>query len=327
MLLEVRDLKTQFFTQDGVVHAVNGISYFLNEGETLGIVGESGCGKSVGVLSIMRLIPMPPGKIVGGQVLFQGRDLMTISDDEMRSVRGNKIAMIFQDPMTSLNPVLTIGRQVSEALELHLGMSKSEARRRTCELLEMVGIPLAAERIDDYPHQFSGGMRQRVMIAMGLSCNPQLLIADEPTTALDVTIQAQIVDLVKKLRDEIGMAIIWITHDLGVVAGLADRVAVMYAGFIVEEADVKSLYGDPRHPYTLGLLGSLPRLDEEHGRRLTSIEGLPPDLIDLPKGCPFYERCNYRVDQCLAVNPVLEVVALNHKAACWVDVTTAEPTR
>ena len=327
MLLEVRDLKTQFFTQDGVVHAVNGISYYLNEGETLGIVGESGCGKSVNVLSVMRLIPMPPGKIVGGQVLFQGRDLMTISDDEMRSVRGNKIAMIFQDPMTSLNPVLTIGRQVSEALELHLGMSKAEARRRTIELLEMVGIPTAAARIDDYPHQFSGGMRQRVMIAMGLSCNPQLLIADEPTTALDVTIQAQIVDLVKKLRDEIGMAIIWITHDLGVVAGLADRVAVMYAGYIVEEADVKSLYGDPRHPYTLGLLGSLPRLDEERGRRLTSIEGLPPDLIDLPQGCPFYERCNYRVGQCLAVNPALEVVALNHKAACWVDVTTAKPTR
>jgi oligopeptide transport system ATP-binding protein len=327
MLLEVRNLKTQFFTQDGVVHAVNGISYHLNEGETLGIVGESGCGKSVGVLSLMRLIPMPPGKIVGGSVLFQGRDLMQISDDEMRSVRGNKIAMIFQDPMTSLNPVLTVGRQVSEALELHLGMSKGEARRRTIELLEMVGIPSAEARIDDYPHQFSGGMRQRVMIAMGLSCSPQLLIADEPTTALDVTIQAQIIDLVKKLRDEIGMAIIWITHDLGVVAGLADRVAVMYAGFIVEEADVKSLYGDPRHPYTLGLLGSLPRLDEERGRRLTSIEGLPPDLIELPTGCPFYDRCTYRIDQCLVENPALRPVALNHRIACWVDVTTASPTR
>jgi oligopeptide transport system ATP-binding protein len=327
MLLEVKDLRTQFFTQDGVVHAVNGITYHLSEGETLGIVGESGCGKSVGVMSLMRLIPMPPGKIVGGSVLFQGRDLMTINDDEMRSVRGNKMAMIFQDPMTSLNPVLTVGRQVSEALELHLGMSRAEGRNRSVELLEMVGIPSAAARIDDYPHQFSGGMRQRVMIAMGLSCNPQLLIADEPTTALDVTIQAQIVDLVKKLRDEIGMAIIWITHDLGVVAGLADRVAVMYAGFIVEEADVKSLYADPRHPYTLGLLGSLPRLDEERGRRLTSIEGLPPDLIDLPPGCPFYERCNYRVDQCAAENPALKSVALNHKVACWVDVTTARPTR
>jgi oligopeptide transport system ATP-binding protein len=326
-ILSVRGLKTQFFTQDGVVQAVNGISYELNEGETLGIVGESGCGKSVSVMSLMRLIPMPPGKIVGGEALFENRDLMKITDDEMRSVRGNKIAMIFQDPMTSLNPVLTIGQQVSEALELHLGMSKSEGRQRTIELLEMVGIPSAADRIDNYPHQFSGGMRQRVMIAMGLSCNPQILIADEPTTALDVTIQAQIVDLVKKLRDEIGMAIIWITHDLGVVAGLADRVVVMYAGFIVEEAPVKELYRDPRHPYTLGLLGSLPRLDEERGRRLTSIEGLPPDLIALPAGCPFYERCDYRVDKCKAENPPLEFVAPNHKVACWVDVTMAKPVR
>ena len=327
MLLEVKDLRTQFFTQDGVVNAVNGISYQLDQGETLGIVGESGCGKSVGVMSLMRLIPMPPGKIVGGEVWFQGRDLMKISDDEMRSVRGNKIAMIFQDPMTSLNPVLTVGRQVSEALELHKGMSRAEGRQRTIELLEMVGIPLAADRVDDYPHQFSGGMRQRVMIAMGLSCDPQLLIADEPTTALDVTIQAQIVGLTKKLRDEIGMAVIWITHDLGVVAGLADRVVVMYAGYIVEEAGVKDLYGDPRHPYTVGLLGSLPRLDEGRRRRLTSIEGLPPDLIDLPAGCPFYERCDYRIDRCMAENPALKVVGLNHKAACWVDVTTAQPTR
>jgi oligopeptide transport system ATP-binding protein len=325
-VLEVKGLKTQFFTQDGVVKAVNGISYELNEGETLGIVGESGCGKSVSVMSLMKLIPIPPGRIVGGEAKFEGRDLMKIDNDEMRSVRGNKIAMIFQDPMTSLNPVLTIGRQVSEALELNLGMSKSEARQRTIELLEMVGIPSAADRVDDYPHQFSGGMRQRVMIAMGLSCNPQILIADEPTTALDVTIQAQIVELVKKLRDEIGMAIIWITHDLGVVAGLADRVMVMYAGFIVEEASVKDLYGDPRHPYTLGLLHSLPRLDEERGRRLASIEGLPPDLIALPAGCPFYARCNYRVDKCQTENPPLEPVAPNHKAACWVDVTTARPT-
>ncbi len=326
-VLEVKGLKTQFFTQDGVVKAVNGISYDLNEGETLGLVGESGCGKSVSVMSLMRLIPMPPGRIVGGEAIFEGRDLMKINDDEMRSVRGNKIAMIFQDPMTSLNPVLTIGQQVSEALQLHLGMSKSEGRQRTIELMEMVGIPSAADRVDDYPHQFSGGMRQRVMIAMGLSCNPQILIADEPTTALDVTIQAQIVDLVKKLRDEIGMAIIWITHDLGVVAGLADRMAVMYAGFIVEEAPVKDLYGNPRHPYTLGLLGSLPRLDEERGRRLVSIEGLPPDLIALPQGCPFYARCDYRIEKCQTENPLLEPVGPNHKVACWVDVGNAQPTR
>jgi len=325
-LLEVRNLRTQFFTQDGVVNAVNGISYTLNEGETLGIVGESGCGKSVGVMSLIRLIPSPPGKIVDGEVMFEGQDLLKASDDEIRSIRGNKISMIFQDPMTSLNPVLTVGRQISEALELHLGMDKKQARARTIELLELVGIPLAADRVDNYPHQFSGGMRQRVMIAMGLSCNPQLLIADEPTTALDVTIQAQIADLVKRLRDEIGMAIIWITHDLGVVAGLADRVIVMYAGYIVEEAAVKELYQNPRHPYTLGLLGSLPRLDEDRPVKLKSIEGLPPDLIDFPPGCPFYARCNYRIDQCLEAMPPLETVGVGHKAACYVDVTTAQPT-
>jgi oligopeptide transport system ATP-binding protein len=319
-LLEVKGLKTRFFTQDGVVNAVNGISYTLEEGATLGIVGESGCGKSVGVLSIMRLIPDPPGKIVGGEVVFQGRDLLKLSPDEIRQIRGNKIAMIFQDPMTSLNPVLTIGRQVSEALELHLGMDKRQARQRTVELLELVGIPEAAQRVDDYPHQFSGGMRQRVMIAMGLSCNPQVLIADEPTTALDVTIQAQIIELVKRLRDEMGMAIIWITHDLGVIAGLAENVIVMYAGFIVEAAPVKDVYGDPRHPYTLGLLGSLPRLDELR-ERLVSIEGLPPDLIALPKGCPFAARCNYVLEKCLEENPSLEPVGPNHQIACWVDVT------
>ncbi|UCC62552.1 MAG: ABC transporter ATP-binding protein [Anaerolineae bacterium] len=319
-LLEVNGLKTRFFTQDGVVNAVNGISYTLGEGETLGIVGESGCGKSVSVLSIMRLLPDPPGKIVGGEVLFQGRDLLKLSPDEIRQIRGNKIAMIFQDPMTSLNPVLTIGRQVSEALELHLGMDRKQARQRTVELLELVGIPEAVQRVDDYPHQFSGGMRQRVMIAMGLSCNPQILIADEPTTALDVTIQAQIVELVKRLRDEIGMAVIWITHDLGVIAGLAEEVIVMYAGFIVEMASVKDVYGDPRHPYTLGLLGSLPRLDELR-ERLVSIEGLPPDLIALPQGCPFAARCDYVIDKCLEENPPLEPVGPNHYIACWVDVT------
>ena len=324
-LLEVKGLETRFFTQDGVVHAVNGISYHLDEGETLAIVGESGCGKSVGVMSLLRLIPQPPGKITAGQVLFgigdDRKDLIRLTDDEIRQVRGNRIAMIFQDPMTSLNPVLTIGFQISETLMLHMGMDKAAARKRSVELLELVGIPRAADRLDDYPHQFSGGMRQRVMIAMGLSCNPQLLIADEPTTALDVTIQAQIADLVKRLRDDIGMAVIWITHDLGVVAGLADRVIVMYAGFIVEEAAVKELYGNPRHPYTVGLLGSLPRLDEARSRRLTSIEGLPPDLVDLPKGCPFYARCRYRLDRCAVENPPLEPYGPGHKVACWVDVS------
>jgi oligopeptide transport system ATP-binding protein len=320
-LLEVTGLKTQFFTQDGVVKAVDGVSFHVNEGETLGIVGESGCGKSVSVLSVMRLIPQPPGKIIDGQVMFDGADLLTVSDNEIRKVRGNQIAMIFQDPMTSLNPVLTIGRQIGEALELHMGMNKEESRKRSAQLLGMVGIPEAEDRLDDYPHQFSGGMRQRAMIAMALACNPQLLIADEPTTALDVTIQAQIVELVKRLRDEIGMAIIWITHDLGVVAGLADRMMVMYAGHAVEEAPVKEVYADPRHPYTIGLLGSLPRLDEIREDKLQSIEGLPPDLIDLPPGCPFEPRCVYAIEKCRMETPKLEPVGPRHRIACWVDVT------
>ena len=325
-LLEVNGLKTQFFTQDGVVKAVDGVSWYVDEGETLGIVGESGCGKSVSVLSVMRLIPQPPGKIVEGEVIFDGENLLTMSDNDIRQVRGNKIAMIFQDPMTSLNPVLTIGRQIGEALELHMGMKKEEARKRSAELLSMVGIPEAEMRLDDYPHQFSGGMRQRAMIAMGLACNPRLLIADEPTTALDVTIQAQIVDLVKRLRDEIGMAIIWITHDLGVVAGLADRMMVMYAGHAVEEAPVKEVYGDPRHPYTVGLLGSLPRLDEVREDRLESIEGLPPDLIALPPGCPFEPRCVYAIDKCREERPKLEPVGPRHRIACWVDITQVKPS-
>jgi oligopeptide transport system ATP-binding protein len=322
-LLDVRNLKTRFYTQEGVVYAVNGISYHLDEGQTLGIVGESGCGKSVGVLSVMRLIPIPPGKITDGEVLYKGQSLLKLSNEEMRQVRGREIAMIFQDPMTSLNPVLTISRQIGEALQLHMGMDKRQARRRTVELLEMVGIPGAASRLDDYPHQFSGGMRQRVMIAMGLSCAPQVLIADEPTTALDVTIQAQILDLVKRLRDELGMAIIWITHDLGIIAGLAETVLVMYAGFIVERAPVKELYGNPSHPYTIGLLGSLPRIDQEAGR-LTNIEGAPPDLYSEPVECPFSPRCTFRIEQC-AVNPPLEAVAPGHEIACWVDVKTGKP--
>ncbi len=324
-LLEIKNLKTRFFTQDGVVHAVNGISLYLNEGETLGLVGESGCGKSVSMLSVLRLIPQPPGKIVGGEVWFEGKDLLKISEDEIRKIRGNKIAMIFQDPMTSLNPVLTIGQQLGEPLMLHMGMSKKEAREESIRLLKMVGIPEAEKRLDDYPHQFSGGMRQRVMIAMALACNPKILIADEPTTALDVTIQAQIIDLVKRLRDEIGMAIIWITHDLGIIAGLAQRVNVMYAGFIIETAPVKKLYGDPRHPYTMGLLRSVPRLDAPVKEKLTPIEGLPPDLISLPPGCPFAPRCEYVIDRCLEENPQLEPVDTDHSVACWVDVKTRKP--
>jgi len=326
-LLEVKNLKTVFHTQDGIVHAVNGISYKLDEGETLGIVGESGCGKSVGVMSLMRLIPPPPGKIEADRVLFEGRDLMTLSDKEMRLIRGHKIAMIFQDPMTSLNPVLTIGRQMTEAMELHLGLSPAAARQRAIGLLEMVSIPSARKRIDDYPHQFSGGMRQRVMIAMGLSCNPGILIADEPTTALDVTIQAQIIDLVKKLRDELGMSIIWISHDLGVVAGLADRVIVMYAGFIIEEAPAEELFNNPLHPYTLGLFNSLPRLDDERGRRLSSIKGQPPNLITLPKGCLFYARCKYRLEKCKDERPPETFATPGHRLACWVDVKSTKATQ
>jgi oligopeptide transport system ATP-binding protein len=321
-LLEVKGLETRFYTQDGVVKAVNGISYTLNEGETLAIVGESGCGKSVGVLSLLRLIPEPPGKVTGGEAVFMGRDLLKMNKESIRQVRGKEMAMIFQDPMTSLNPVLTISRQITEALELHMGMDKHQAKNRAIELLEMVNIPEASQRIDDYPHQFSGGMRQRVMIAIALSCMPQILIADEPTTALDVTIQAQIVELVKRLRDELGMAIIWITHDLGVVAGLAENVIVMYAGSIVESAPVHDLYGSPNHPYTIGLLGSLPRVDLIRDERLTSIEGMPPDLIALPDGCPFAARCDFVIDRCLTDVPPLMQVAPGHKSACWIDVTT-----
>ncbi|MBI4493504.1 MAG: ABC transporter ATP-binding protein, partial [Chloroflexi bacterium] len=290
------------------------------EGEALGLVGESGCGKSVGALSLMRLVPSPPGRTVEGEVLFQGRDLLKLSDDRIRRVRGNEIAMIFQDPMTSLNPVLTIGRQITEALELHKGMNGSTARKRAIELLDLVGIPAAAARIDDYPHQFSGGMRQRVMIAMALSCDPKLLIADEPTTALDVTIQAQILDLIKRLQKDLGMALILITHDLGVVAGIADKIRVMYAGYIVESAPSDEVFRNPRHPYTLGLLRSIPRIDEPRKEKLIPIEGLPPDLINAPPGCPFAPRCAYALDRCRQENPSLASVAEDHRIACWADV-------
>jgi oligopeptide transport system ATP-binding protein len=316
-LLEVKKLTTRFYTEDGVVRAVNGISYVLDEGETLGVVGESGCGKSVHALSIMRLIPIPPGRIEKGEVLFRGRDLLKVPDDEMRHVRGAQIAMVFQDPMTSLNPVLTVGFQITEALKLHLGMDERESRQRAAELLAMVGIPEAAQRLDDYPHQFSGGMRQRAMIAMALSCNPMILIADEPTTSLDVTIQAQIIDLVKRLQEKLGMTVIWITHDLGVVAGLARRVNVMYAGHIIEAGLVKSIYGMPHHPYTLGLLGSLPHPEEAEGTRLFSIRGEPPDLVHDIRGCPFAPRCDYKTERCEAENPTLVEMDAGHWVACW----------
>ncbi len=324
VILDVQNLRTQFSTDDGLVQAVNGISLSLREGETLGIVGESGCGKSVSMLSVMRLLHVPPAKISADRLYFMETDIMALSKEEMRNVRGSQIAMIFQDPMTSLNPVLTIGFQLIEPLQLHLGLADDAAAKRGSELLEMVGIPDSASRLDDYPHQFSGGMRQRAMIAMALACNPAILIADEPTTALDVTIQAQIVELIKRLQDQIGMALIWITHDLGVVAGLADRVVVMYAGYIVESASVDELYGQPRHPYTAALLRSLPRMDGSVGEDLESIKGLPPDLIQLPTGCPFAARCTFVQDKCREENPLLEEVSPQHKIACWIDVDTGE---
>ncbi len=325
-LLVVKNLETQFKTQDGIVRAVSNVSFHVDRGETLGIVGESGSGKSVTSLSIMRLIPNPPGKIVGGQIIFDGENLLDYTEEEMRHIRGNRIAMIFQDPMTSLNPVLTIGRQITESLELHMKLTPREARNRAIELLEMVGIPGAARRLDDYPHQFSGGMRQRVMIAMALSCNPELLIADEPTTALDVTIQAQILELIQRLQHELGTAVIIITHDLGVVAGMADRVIVMYAGRIVEEGPTEEIFARPRMPYTIGLLRSIPRLDEEEGRKLTPIRGLPPDLINLPQICPFSPRCDYFIPgKCDQQVPPLREVVPGHKAACLFDITLETP--
>jgi len=316
-LLEVKNLSTQFFTQDGVVRAVDDVSFYVMPGETLGVVGESGCGKSMTGLSIMRLIPSPPGKIVSGEIVFNGQDILQMSDNEVRQIRGHEIAMIFQDPMTSLNPVLTINRQISEALQLHLGMSKDQARARSIELLQLVGIPNADERIDQYPHQFSGGMRQRVMIAMALSCNPKLIIADEPTTALDVTIQAQILDLMRTLQSERDTGVIMITHSMGVVAGMADRVQVMYAGHIVEAASTEEIFGNPRHPYTVGLMKSIPRLDATSKEKLEPIRGLPPDLIDLPDMCPFVPRCNFAKEKCEQKRPPLLEVTTGHYSACW----------
>ena len=315
-LLEVKNLVTRFNTEDGIVHAVNGISYTLNEGESMGIVGESGSGKSVGVLSILQLIPSPPGYIENGEVLFHGRDLLKLSESEIQQIRGKEIAMVFQDPMTSLNPTLTIGLQLTEALEIHQGISRKQASEHAVEILNLVGIPNAEERLKDYPHQFSGGQRQRVGIAMALICSPSLLIADEPTTALDVTIQAQITELVADLQQRLGMAIIWITHDLGVVAGLVEKVAVMYSGFIVESAPVKDLYMKSSHPYTIGLLESIPTIEGTE-ERLIPIKGTPPDLLKEPTGCPFAPRCRFVVDKCWQEIPPLEAVAPDHYAACW----------
>ena len=316
-LLEVQDLTTRFYTEDGVVHAVNGITFDLGEGESMAIVGESGSGKSVAMKSIMGIIPSPPGRVENGHVNFNGRDLLKLSAEEMRRVRGREMAMIFQDPMTSLNPVLTVGMQMTEALVLHLGMKQEQADERAAELLTLVGVANAADRLKDYPHQFSGGQRQRIGIAMALSCNPSLLIADEPTTALDVTIQAQIVDLVLRLKQQLGMAIIWITHDLGVIAGMVDKIIVMYSGFIVELAPVRSLYKQTAHPYSVGLLESLPKIDARRKERLIPIKGLPPDLLKEPTRCPFAPRCPYNIERCWVENPPLMAVAPDHYSACW----------
>ena len=317
-LLQVKNLRTSFQTSTGVVRAVDGISWDIEEGETVALVGESGCGKSVSALSVMRLVSEPAGRIEAGEIVFKGRDLLKLSAEEMRRVRGREIAMIFQEPMTSLNPVLTIGRQITEGLEIHLGMTPDQSRARAVELLGMVGISDPGRRLDQYPHHFSGGMRQRMMIATALACNPSLILADEPTTALDVTIQAQILELMRDLSRRLRVAMLIITHNLGVVARYADRVNVMYAGRIIERASAAELYASPRHPYTLGLLRSVPRLDEPRRTRLAPIEGQPPDLTRLPGGCAFTPRCAYRVERCEREAPVLEPAgAAAHLSACW----------
>jgi oligopeptide transport system ATP-binding protein len=319
-ILEVKNLRTQFRTREGPVHAVNGVSFSVEEGEAIGIVGESGSGKSVTSLSIMRLLPVPPAEIVDGSVIFEDRDLVELHEAEMRKIRGAKIAMIFQDPISSLNPVMRIEDQLLEPLRLHLGLRGQQAHIRARALLEAVGIPDAARRMRGYPHEFSGGMRQRVMIAIAIAANPRLLIADEPTTALDVTIQAQILELIARLRRDLNTTVILITHDLGVVAGIADRILVMYAGHIAERAPTEELFAHPRHPYTLGLLGSVPRLDAVRGSELVTIPGSPPDLLRPPEGCPFQPRCPFRIDKCKTYPPDFRV-GPDHTSACWVDVT------
>jgi len=325
-LLEVRNLQTYFYTSLGVVRAVDGVSFDVRAGETVALVGESGCGKTMSALSIMRLVPKPQGSIVGGEIIFAGRDLLTLKDEEMRRIRGAEIAMIFQEPMSSLNPVLTIGRQITETLEAHSAVSKEEARDRALELLRLVGIPDPVQRLSEYPHQFSGGMRQRVMIAIALSCKPKLILADEPTTALDVTIQAQILELVRDLTQKFGVALMIITHNLGVVARYADRVNVMYAGKIIESAGAREIYENPRHPYTLGLLRSVPRLDQPRKAKLDPIEGQPPDLWNLPQGCSFLPRCRFAVGKCGQEVPPLREAGNSHRSACWVAETLQQQT-
>jgi len=317
-LLSVKNLKTQFRTHDGIVKAVDGVSYDVEPGETLGLVGESGCGKSVSAMSLMRLVQDPPGRIVAGEVIFEGQNILEISEREMRGLRGRKMAMVFQEPMTSLNPVLTIERQMVEPYMLHMGLDRKQSTAKSCELLDKVGIPDASNRIFDYPHQFSGGQRQRIMIAMAMACNPKLLIADEPTTALDVTIQAQILEIMQSVCRDFGAALIIITHNLGVVARYADNINVMYAGKIIEQGTAKEIFENPKHPYTMGLLNSVPRLDEPKKTKLEPIEGLPPDLINLPPGCSFRPRCKYVVDKCSTEVPPLEIVSgVRHVSAWW----------
>ncbi len=318
-LLEVKNLKTFFYTSDGVARAVDDVSWSVDAGETIGLVGESGCGKSVTALSILRLIAEPPGKIESGEILFRGQNLCAIPLEEMRKIRGNDISMIFQEPMTSLNPVFTIGAQIIEAIQLHQGLKKKEALEKAVEMLDMVGISSPDRRVHEYPHELSGGMKQRAIIAMALSCNPKVLIADEPTTALDVTIQAQILDLMLKMKEEFGTAIVLITHDLGVIAETVQNVVVMYAGKVVEQASVEAIFESPKHPYTLGLLNSLPKIDEfdHHKEKLNTIPGIVPSLYDLPKGCNFSPRCSKAVDVCRESEPELRQVAPCHFARCW----------
>jgi oligopeptide transport system ATP-binding protein len=316
-VLEVCDLRTHFHTDDGLVKAVDGVSFSVRRGETLGLVGESGSGKSVACLSALRLVPTPPAAHPSGVIRFAGKDLLTLPERDLERLRGNRLAMIFQDPLTALNPYLSVGRQLTEVLEVHEGATPAAARRAAIEMLTRVGIPAAGQRIDQYPHQFSGGMRQRVMIAMALLCGPEVLFADEPTTALDVTIQAQILDLIGELQASLGTAVVLVTHDLGVVAGTADRVAVMYAGRIVEEGTTAEVFANPLHPYTQGLLASMPRIDTPSRQRLAAIPGLPPDLGQLPSGCPFHPRCQQAGDRCRQAYPEVMIASPTHRAACW----------